>query len=145
MADMNRKPVARSLWSFPTMRFPFSLFDDEEEGWLQEFSDASGLSVYEDENSVTVEAALPGIKPEEVEMTFDKGVLWIKAEKREEEKDKNKKFYRKAESAFSYRIAVPGNIDESRQPEAMCKNGILKVIFPKAQKAQPPKKIPVKG
>lgn len=145
MVVMNRKPAARSLWSFPTMRFPFSLFDDEEEGWLQEFSDASGLSVFEDENSVTVEAALPGIKPEEVEMTFDKGVLWIKAEKREEEKDKNKKFYRKAESSFSYRIAVPGNIDEGRQPDALCKNGILKVVFPKTQKGQPPKKIPVKG
>lgn len=141
---MTRKPVPRSFWSFPTMRFPFSLFDDEEEGWLQEFSDASGLSVYEDENHVTIEAALPGIKPEEIEMTFDKGVLWIKAEKKEEEKDKGKKFYRKAVAAFSYRIAVPGNIDEARAPDAACKNGILKVVFPKTQKVQP-KKIPVKG
>jgi HSP20 family protein len=138
---MNHKTAQRSLLSFP--RFPFSLFDEEEEGWLQEFSDASGLSVYEDENSVYVEAAVPGIKPEEIETTFDKGVLWVKAEKREEEKDKNKKYYRKAVTAFSYRIAVPGNIDESKQPDASCKNGILKITFPKAQKTMA-KKIPVK-
>lgn len=139
---MSRKPVPRSFWSFPPTRFPFSLFD-EEESWLQEFSDTSGLSVYEDEQSVTIEAALPGIKPEEVEMTFDKGVLWIKALRKEEEKDKTRKFYRKAEGSFSYRIAVPGNVDESKQPDATCKNGILRVVFPKTQKHQP-KKIPVK-
>ncbi len=140
---MTRKPVPRSFWSFPPTRFPFSLFDEEEENWLQEFSDASGLSVYEDEQAVTIEAALPGIKPEDVEMTFDKGVLWIKAVRKEEEKDKSRKFYRKAEGSFSYRIAVPGNIDESKQPDATCKEGILRVVFPKAQKNHT-KKIPVK-
>lgn len=141
---MNRKAPPRSFWSFPTLRFPFSLFDDEEEGWLQEFSDASGLSVYEDEQNVYIEAAVPGIKPEEIEMTFDKGVVWIKAEKKEEEREKNKKFYRKAVNVFSYRIAVPGNIDENKQPDAYCKNGILKVTIPKTQKVQL-KKIPVKA
>lgn len=139
---LSPKLVPRSFWSFPTMRFPFSLFDEEEEGWLQEFSDASGLSVSEDDHCVFVEAALPGIKPEEIETTFDKGVLWIKAERKED--DKGRKFYRRAVSAFSYRIAVPGNIDESRQPEATCRDGVLTIVFPKTQKVQP-KKIPVKA
>lgn len=141
---MSRKLVPNTFWSFPTMRFPFSLFDDEEEGWPQEFSDTSGLSVYEDANNVYVEAALPGIRPEEIEMTFDKGVLWVKAEKKELEKDKSKKFYRKAIHSFSYRVAVPGNIDESKQPDATCKEGVLLVKFVKTQKTQP-KRIPVKG
>ncbi|MBI2743027.1 MAG: Hsp20/alpha crystallin family protein [Chlamydiales bacterium] len=136
------KLVSRSFWSFPAMRFPFSLFDEEEEGWLQEFSDASGLSVSEDEQSIYIEAAVPGIKPENIETTFDKGLLWIKAERREE--DKGRKFYRRAVNVFSYRIAVPGNIDESRQPEATCRDGILTIAFPKAQKALS-KKIPVKA
>ena len=56
----------------------------EGDGWLHEFSDLSGLSVSEDENHVFVEAALPGLKADEIEMTFDKGILWIKAEKKEE-------------------------------------------------------------
>ena len=101
----------------------------------------SGLTVSEDNNNVYVEAALPGIDVEDVEITFDKGILWIKAEKKEE--DKNKKYYRKASSSFSYRVAVPGNLDERREPEASYENGIMKITFPKAEKSIP-KKINIK-
>ncbi len=141
---MTRKLVPRSTWSFPSFRFPFSLFEgNEEEAWGGDFSDLSGLSVSEDEKHVYIEAALPGIKPEDVEVTFDKGILWIKAERKEEIEDKNKKFYRKATSSFSYHVAVPGNVDENQQPEASVKNGMMKVTFAKAQKP-PLRKIPIK-
>ena len=118
--------------------------DEDEEGWMENVSEPSGLSVSEDGEHVYVEAALPGLKPEEIEMTFDKGILWIKGEKKEEAVDKAKKFYRKALNTFSYRIAVPGNIDESISPEALYKNGILRVSFSKTTKTQP-KKIPIKS
>lgn len=141
---MSRKMVPRSFWSFPMLRFPFSLFEEgEEEGWMQDFSEPSGLSVSEDENNVYVEAAVPGLKPEEIEVTFDKGILWIKGEKKEESENKNKKFYRKAMSSFSYRIAIPGNIDEAKSPEATCKSGMIRLIFSKTKMGQP-KKIPIK-
>ncbi len=140
---MSRKLVPRSVWSFPTLKFPFSLFEEgDEEGWGGEFSDLSGLSVSEDEQNVYVEAAVPGIRVEEVELTFEKGILWIKAEKKEESADKGKKYYRKATSSFSYRVAVPGNIDENRQPEATMKEGMIQVAFAKTQKTQS-KKIPI--
>lgn len=140
---MSRKMTPRSLWSFPMLRFPSFFEEGEEEGWLENFSEPSGLSVSEDSAYVFVEAAVPGLKPDEIEMTFDKGILWIKGEKREETEEKTKKYYRKALSVFSYRIAVPGNIDESKQPEAICKNGVLYVTFYKASPSQP-KKIPIK-
>ncbi len=143
---MARKHLPRSVWSFPSMRFPFSLFEEnEEEGWLQDFSDPSGLSVYEDKDNVFVEAALPGMKTEEIEMTFEKGILWIKAEKKEEVEDKNKKFYRKATSNFSYRVAVPGDVDENRDPEAVYADGILMVVFSKSKKNEPKKILIKKG
>jgi HSP20 family protein len=142
--DKEKKPEHRSLWSFPRIRHPFSFLEDVSDDWdLAEFTSPSGLSVSEDEQHIYVEAALPGIQPEEVDMVFDKGVLWIKAEKKEQSEDKKKKFYRKAVSSFSYRIAVPGDIEESKVPEAVCKNGILKVTFYKT-KGGPTKKIPVK-
>jgi HSP20 family protein len=141
---MSRKPLPRSAWSFPSVRFPFSLFEEgEDEAWLQDFSDPSGLSVSEDEQNVYVEAALPGIKADEIEMTFEKGVLWIKAERKDEQEDKGRKFYRKATNTFSYRIAIPGEVDEIQQPDATFINGMLKVAFPKTQKKEP-KKIPIK-
>ena len=139
---MTRKLAPRSFWSFPVPRFP-ALFDEEEEGWLENYSEPSGLSVSEDDTHVYVEAAVPGLKSDEIEMTFDQGILWIKGEKKEETEDKTKKYYRKALSSFSYRIAVPGNIDLSSQPSATCKNGVLRVTFVKTSKSQP-KKIPIK-
>lgn len=132
----------RSFW--PRRGHPFSFLENADDDWdVQEFSNLSGLSVSEDDKHVFVEAALPGIRPEEIDMSYDKGILWIKAEKKEETDDKKKKYYRKALSTFSYRIAVPGEIDESKEPEAICKDGVLKVIFFKAHKG-PTKKIPIK-
>lgn len=125
-------------------RPPFSIFENVEDDWaLHEFSSPSGLTVSEDHQHVYVEASLPGIKPDEVEMIFDKGVVWIKAEKKEETEDKKKKFYRRAMSSFSYRVAVPGDVDESKEPEATIKNGVLKVTFFK-KKEGTTKKIPIK-
>jgi HSP20 family protein len=138
-----RKIAPRTMWSFPSLRFPFSLFEENEDEWLQDFTFPSGLSVSEDEDSICIEAALPGIKPEEVEMTYHKGMLLIRAEKKEENKEKNRKFYKKATSTFSYHVAVPGNIDENTPPEAICKHGVITVTFKKSKKEEP-KRIAVK-
>lgn len=140
---MSRKDNPRS-WLFPMFRFPSFLEEREEEGWPEHFSEPSGLTVFEDDKSVTIEAAVPGVKPEEIDMTFERGILWIKGERKEEAEDKSKKFYRKAVSSFSYRIAVPGNIDEEKQPEARCHEGILRVVFSKTSKPAP-RKIQVKN
>lgn len=103
-----------------------------------------GLSISEDEKHVYVEAAVPGIDPKDVEITFDKGMLWVKAESKQEEKNEKKKYYRRASSSFSYRIAVPGELDQNKEPEADIKHGVVKVAFAKAPQAQP-KKIQLKA
>jgi len=98
----------------------------------------SGLAISEDDKNVYVEASVPGVDPKDIDVTFHKGILWIKGEAKEEEKEK--KYYRKATSAFSYRISVP---DEVEEPQAECRNGVMKVTFVKSSKSQP-KKIAVK-
>jgi HSP20 family protein len=142
---MKRKMLDHRSWSFPSIRFPFSLFEEGEEAdTLQHFHESSGLTVSEDEKFIYVEAAIPGIKPEEIEMIFENGMLWIKAIRKEETEDVKKKFYRKATNAFSYRVAIPAVVEEKKPPEALYKNGILKVVFTKV-KAKKSKKIPVKA
>lgn len=137
MEEDLKKLESRSFWK---SRHPFSFLENIDDDWdLKEFSSPSGLSVSEDDQHVCVEAAVPGIRPDEIEMIYDKGILWIKAEKKEETEDKKRKFYRKAMSAFSYRIAVPGDIDEGKQPEATCKNGVLTVLFTKTNGGLPKK------
>lgn len=127
--------IPRSFWSMPS-RVP-SIFDDESD-WAS-FLPTSGLTVSEDEKNVFVEAAMPGINPDNIEVTMDKGVLWVRGSQTEAEDDKNKKFYRKASSSFSYRIAVPGKVDETKEPDVVCKHGVLKVTFQKVAEVQPKK------
>jgi HSP20 family protein len=114
----------------------------EDDDWTS-FLPSSGLTVSEDEKNIYVEAAVPGLNPDQVEVTFDKGILWIRGSQEAEEKAESKKYYRKASSSFSYRVAVPGEVDESQEPQATCKNGIMKVAFAKKPEVQP-KKINVK-
>jgi len=123
------------------MAFPD--FWDEDEEWLTSPSTQSGLSVYEDENKMYVEAAVPGIDPKNVDVTFQDGYVWVRGETKEEERDKKKKYYRKASTSFSYRVAIPGYVDTDKDPEATYKNGIMTIAFTKSQKALP-RKIKVK-
>lgn len=123
------------------LRFP--AFWDEDEDWLPMTSGSSGLSVSEDDKHVYVEAAVPGLDPKDIEVTFHKGVLWIKGEAKEEKEDKARKYYRRAARSFSYQVAVPGVIDESVEPEAEYKDGIMAVTF-KKQPTVAPKKLTVK-
>jgi HSP20 family protein len=110
----------------PFLNFPMF----EEDFYTLPFAHQSGLSVSEDKDHVYVEADLPGLKAEDIEVTFEKGVLWIRGEKNVEEK--KKKIYRQASRSFSYRVHVPGAIDEKREPEATYKDGVMKVCFSKS-------------
>ncbi len=127
--------VPSRLLSFPSM------WDDED--FLTTTSTPSGLSISEDEKNVYVEASVPGINPENVDITFQDGYLWVRGEVKEEGKDKNRKYYRQATKSFSYRVAVPGDIDHSHEPEATYKRGVMTVAFAKSPEKKP-KKIQVK-
>lgn len=127
------------FWTLPVR---WQDWDDEDA--IQTSGMANNLSISEDEKNVYIAAAVPGVNPNDVDITFDKGMLWIKAETKEEEKDKDKKFYRRATSSFSYRVAVPGEIDPNAEPQANVEHGVVKITFTKSPKSQP-KKIAVKS
>jgi len=132
MTQNDRRLSLRPFW--PLLEESFWDFEKE----------PSNLSISEDEQHVFVEAALPGLKPEDIEVTFEKGVLWIKGEAKEETENKKRKYYRKASRSFSYRVQVPGQIDEKKDPEATYKDGIMKIAFMKTPQPEP-KKIQVKA
>ncbi len=114
---------------------PFSLVDEiENMSWLP---NPSGLQVSEDEGHVFIETSLPGLSENEIEITYEKGNLMVRGEKKESEEDKNKKFYRRSSRSFMYQMAVPGNIDDSVEPHAEFKNGVAKITFQKKKKDQP--------
>ncbi len=127
---------------FPFVFRNFDLFDEDFDSTPEKSSD-SNISISEDKEHVYVEAQLPGLKTEDIEVTLDKGVLWIRGEKKEEEKDKNRKYYCRSSHSFSYRLGIPGEIDETVDPPAKFENGIMEITFSKAKK-EGPKKITIR-
>ncbi len=131
--------IPRRVFSVPSMQNFWDDFDDI----VNVSGGQSGLSISEDKDKVYVEASVPGVDPKDVEITYKDGYLWISAESKKEEKE-GRKYYRQSTSSFSYRIAVPGDIDSSKEPEATYKHGVMKIEFMKSPKEEP-KKITVKN
>lgn len=138
---MTTSLTPRRLLSFPSLAFPN--FWDEDEEWFISPSTQNGLSISEDDSNVYVAAAVPGVDPKNVEVTVHDGYVWVRGEVKEEEKDKNKKFYRRTNQSYSYRVAVPGDVDVNKDPEATYRHGVMTVAFKKIAKVQP-KKLQVK-
>lgn len=132
--------VPKSFFSFPSLS---SVWDDDQNFPMLTSSNSSGVSVSEDDKKLYVTANVPGVDPDDIEVTFKDGYVWIHGETKEEEKDKKRKYYRQSTQSFSYRVAVPTDINHNIEPEAVCKNGVMTVTFAKAESAQP-KKIAVK-
>lgn len=106
----------------------------------------TGVSISSDESHVYVEAQIPGLTAKDVDVTIDsEGVLWIKGEKVEEEKSKERHYYRRAQSSYSYCVPLWDEVDTSAEPEASYKNGIMTIAFArKKEKQTESKKIKVK-
>ena len=121
-----------------------TFWPEEEEEW-PELTLTEGLDVYEEDDKIVVKAAVPGVDPEKVEVTYEDGVLHIKGktEEKEEEKKKRKVVYRMERVAsFDYTTTIPRPIDE-KSIEAYVDKGVVTVTAKIAEAAKP-KKIPVK-
>lgn len=89
---------------------------------------------------------MPGITPENIEITADNGVLTVRGEKREERKEGDEGQYHLVErsyGAFSRSFQLPKNLDDSKI-EANFEHGVLTVRIPKTALPQP-KKIEIRG
>lgn len=126
-------------WSpWPNLsRWP-SIWDDEDFPALT-MSGTNNLDVYETEDEVVVKANVAGIRPDDVEVTFERGLLLINAQRVQEEDDKQKKHYSKSSWSYSYKVAVPGVIDMNAEPVAETDNGVVTVTFKKAETSKPKK------
>lgn len=103
------------------------------------------VDVYETEDDLVVEASLPGIKPEEVDISVVGNTLTIKGEReehREKEEEGKYHFREQRYGAFQRSISLPVEVNADKA-EATFENGALKLSLPKAEEAKP-KRIEVK-
>jgi HSP20 family protein len=92
------------------------------------------MDVSETDLEVTVSVELPGMDPEDIQVTIDRNTLAISGEKHAEKEEKGQHFYQVERSFGSFRrsISLPGGVDEKRI-EATFKHGVLKVKLPKTE------------
>ena len=98
----------------------------------EEMADADKLAMpvelHEYEKEYDVNAELPGIKKEDLDIDIDKNYITINA-KKEEENEENDKHYKKSEfryGEFSRTVYFPQEID-TEKTSAKLENGILKI------------------
>jgi HSP20 family protein len=105
------------------------------------FGQAGGmpLDVVRHENDVTLRLDVPGIDPEQIEVTVDRGILTISG-KREEERTENDKFFvrERTMGTFTRRMRLPESLD-AEAVEASYANGVLEVRIPVLEQAKPRK------
>ncbi len=102
------------------------------------------IDLYETPDAYTLKASLPGLKPEDISIDVTVGTVAIKGEFKEELEIKEEAYLRKERKfgKFFRTLELPLSIDPAKV-EATFKDGILKLVLPKAEIVKP-KQIKVK-
>ena len=102
------------------------------------------VDVSDADDHIVVKAALPGIKPDEVDVSVNDGVLTIKGETERDDTSEGVNFYRRElhYGNYSRSITLPAVVDHDKA-DAEFKDGLLTITLPKAEEARP-KQITVK-
>ena len=100
---------------------------------------AMPLDVVRSDSDVTLRLDVPGIDPEQIEVTVDRGILTISG-KREEERTENDKFFARERTmgTFTRRLRLPETLNADAV-EASYANGVLEVRIPVLEQAKPRK------
>lgn len=103
------------------------------------------LDMYQNENEVVIEASIPGVDPDDINISIAGEVLTIKGEVKQEKESKSADYHvqERKYGSFSRSITLPTQI-VAEKANAEFKNGILKLTLPKAEEVKP-KTITVKA
>jgi HSP20 family protein len=103
------------------------------------------VDISENDNEITVKAVLPGVKPEDVDITISEGVLTIRGHTRQEKEEEKENFYRREirYGSFARSIPLPTRVNQD-QAGAEFNEGMLAIHLPKAEESRP-KSIRIKG
>ena len=102
------------------------------EGWTP------AVDIYEDKDKYVVQAELPGMKREDIDVSLDGDTLTISGERKQEEEKKEGESYRSERffGRFQRSVTLPMPI-QANKIEAKYKDGVLAVTVPKSEEAKP--------
>lgn len=96
------------------------------------------LDVTTDADALTIEAALPGVKPEDVDITVENGTVTITGRTAEERKAEEGSYLLQEirRGQFSRSVTLPTGLEPDKA-EATFEHGVLRLRIPKAEQVKP--------
>ncbi|MDO9424765.1 MAG: Hsp20/alpha crystallin family protein [Methylobacter sp.] len=96
------------------------------------------VDILDHDNDIEVQAALPGVKKEDLNVSINNQTITIRSSTKEEKKEEEKgKYFRReiSRGEFQRTLSLPDNVDGDKA-KASFKDGILKVTIPKSEKGK---------
>ncbi|PIR21736.1 MAG: molecular chaperone [Deltaproteobacteria bacterium CG11_big_fil_rev_8_21_14_0_20_45_16] len=112
------------------------LSEDYPVNWTGKNGFSPSVDVSENKDCFMIRVELPGVKDDDVKVSFHDNILSIQGEKRfeKEEKDEDMLRYERQYGSFYRSIPFPVQIDDSKL-KAKLKDGVLKITLPKTPAA----------
>jgi len=116
------------------------LFNTFSRGWEMPFLEHGRwpvVDIADSENEFVVRAEVPGCKAEDIDISVHGNTLTISGEKKQEEEKSEKGYYHIERCYGSFRrdLTLPVEVD-SNKIDAVCKDGVLSITLPKAERAK---------
>lgn len=98
------------------------------------------LDLSETADAYTVELAVPGLKPENLDITIENNVLTVKGEVKQESEEQKRNYHRieRRYGAFTRTVGLPTSV-RADAITADLKDGVLRLDIPKAEERKPRK------
>ena len=145
MANLTRWDPFRELVDMRNMmdRMLERSFSAPDEGWRSTWD--LPLDVMENQDEYVVKASIPGINPDNLDITYNDKTLTIRGQVKGDEEKKDTKYHLRERwsGTFARSITLPVNV-QSDKIQAICENGILTLHLPKTEEVKP-KKIQIQG
>jgi HSP20 family protein len=92
------------------------------------------MDVIQKKDEIDVKASVPGVNPEDIDVTVEDGVLTIRAERKVETETEDEKYLirERASGSFYRALRLPDTVD-AEKIESHYENGVLTVVMPKAE------------
>ena len=96
------------------------------------------VDIFENKDQIVLEAELPGMKPEDVEISIENNILTLHGERKFEKKAEGDNFHRVERSygSFTRSFTLPSTVS-SENAEAAFENGVLRLTLAKREEAKP--------
>ena len=96
------------------------------------------IDVVQKPEEIVVNASLPGVKPEDIDVTIEDNVLTLKAERQAEHKEEDSRYLIQERSYGSYyrALRLPDTVDLNKVKSTYDK-GVLSISLPKAEEKKP--------